>query len=242
MIKDIDADLHMPLEQNFQYYSTHEFHDKYIKDCFSAKSFSVLNCDFRSLSANFDTLAQMLSELYFSFLIISLTEIKIKENEVPVINTDIPGYHFTSQPSNSNALIYPFFTYVLVLWGCTYPSSLQCLFILQKRSIRIITLTKCYEHTSLIFKSLNTMKLPDLVTFQIAVFMKKFHNRLLPSVFDEFFTSANDIHDYNTRFSTNQTFGIPKVRTNYGIYDIRFQGAKVWNVIAKDLRKKLKRI
>ena len=99
-LNDIDADLHMPLEQNFQYYTSHEFHDNHhIKDCFSTKSFSVLNCSIRSLSANFNTLAQMLSELYFSFSIIGLTEIKIRKNEVPITNIDIPGYHFISQSS-----------------------------------------------------------------------------------------------------------------------------------------------
>ena len=103
-LQDIDADLHMPLEQNFQYYSTNKFHDNNsINDCLSAKSFSVLNCNIRSFSANFDALARMLSELYFPFSIIGLTEVKIKENEMPAINTDIPSYHFISQPSNSNA-------------------------------------------------------------------------------------------------------------------------------------------
>ena len=45
----------------------------------------------------------MLSELYFPFSIIGLTEVKIKENEMPAINTDISGYCFISQPSNSSA-------------------------------------------------------------------------------------------------------------------------------------------
>ena len=79
-LQAIDADLHMPLEQNFQYYSTHKFHDNNsINDCLSAKSFSVLNCNIRSLSANFDALAQMLSGLYFLFSKIGLTEVKIKK-------------------------------------------------------------------------------------------------------------------------------------------------------------------
>ena len=134
------------------------------------------------------------------------------------------------------ALIYPFLTYALIVWGCTYSSTLQSLFILQKRSIRIITFTKYYEHTSMLFKSLNIIKLIDLVTFHVAVFMKKFYNILLPSVYDDFFRSTSDVHDYNTRFSTSQTFGIPKARTNYGIFNIRFHGAKVCNSIADDVK------
>ena len=50
--------------------------------------------------------------------------------------------------------------------------------ITKKRSIRIITFTKYYEHTSMLFKSLNIMKLIDLVTFHVAVPMKKFYNKI----------------------------------------------------------------
>ena len=32
------------------------------------------------------------------------------------------------------------------------------------------------------------------------------------------------------------TYVIPKVRTNYGTFNIRFQGAKVWNDISDDLK------
>ncbi len=75
--------------------------------------------------------------------------------------------------------------------------------------------------------------------------MNKFHKKLLPAVFDDFFRPANTVHDYNTRFSSNQTFAIPKARTNYGIFNIRYQGAKVWNLIAEDVKslsfKELKR-
>ena len=80
------------------------------------------------------------------------------------------------------------------------------------------------------------MKSIDLATFHVAVFMKKFYNKLLPSVFDDFFRSASDVHDFNTRFSTSQIFGIPKARTNYGIFNIRFHETKVWNSIADDVK------
>ena len=84
--------------------------------------------------------------------------------------------------------------------------------------------TSYYEHTSPLFKSLNILKIHDLVSFHVAVFVKKFHDQLLPPV--------SCVHEYSTRFSVNQTFFTPKVRTNYGIFNIRFQGTKIWNSIA----------
>ena len=63
----------------------------------------------------------------------------------------------------------------------------------------------------------------------------KFHYQLLPSVFDTFFNPVSNIHRYNTRLSSRMTYAIPKARTNYGIFNTRFQDAKVWNDISDDI-------
>ena len=65
------------------------------------------------------------------------------------------------------ALIYPFLIYGITIWGNTYPSTLQHLYILQKKAIRIITFSKYDEHSSPLFKRLNIMKLHDLVSFHL---------------------------------------------------------------------------
>lgn len=57
----------------------------------------------RSLSANFDTLVNLLSELYFSFSVISISETNFKVDHDLITNINIPGYDFISQPSQSNA-------------------------------------------------------------------------------------------------------------------------------------------
>ena len=46
----------MPLDNNFGFYSTHDFHSNYgISECLlSDQSFSLINCSIKSLSANFD--------------------------------------------------------------------------------------------------------------------------------------------------------------------------------------------
>ena len=59
--------------------------------------------------------------------------------------------------------------------------------------------------------------------------MYKFHNKLLPSTFNYFFTRVSKIHNYNTRVASKQSFYLPKARTNYGNNKI-FQD-KLWNLI-----------
>ena len=102
---NVDADLHMPTDDNFSYLSTHDFHSNHdIAECFiNGQAFSVIHCNIRSLSANYDNLAHMLSELYFPFSIIGLTETKIKDDQTLIMNIDLPGYSFISQPTLSNA-------------------------------------------------------------------------------------------------------------------------------------------
>lgn len=76
----------MPFENNFCFYSTHDFPDNYdIKECLlSGQSFSLINCNIRSLSANHDKLSNVLSELDFPFSLIGVTEIKQKIDQPPI--------------------------------------------------------------------------------------------------------------------------------------------------------------
>ena len=62
---------------------------------------------------------------------------------------------------------------------------------------------------------------------------EKISDQLLPPVFDTFFKPVSCVHECSTRFSLNQAFFTPKVKTNYGIFSIRFQGTKIWNSIAE---------
>ena len=80
------------------------------------------------------------------------------------------------------------------------------------------------------------IKFFDEVTVHIAVFMYKFKNQLLPTNFNVFFTSIKETHNYNTRLSSRMTYALPKTRTNYGIFNIRYQGAKIWNAISDNIK------
>ena len=50
-LTNVDADLHMPTDDNFSYLSTPDFHSNHdITECFSnGQAFSVIHCNIRSL-------------------------------------------------------------------------------------------------------------------------------------------------------------------------------------------------
>ena len=42
---------------------------------------------------------------------------------------------------------------------------------------------------------------------------------------------CNQVHKYNTRSASKDNYLLPKVRTNYGKFSIRFSGPVIWNSI-----------
>ena len=75
------------------------------------------------------------------------------------------------------ALIYPFLTYAILVWGNAYETTLKRMFILHKKAVRIITFSKLDSYSTPIFKSLGLIKFFDVVLFQIAsIVMCKFHD------------------------------------------------------------------
>jgi len=127
--------------------------------------------------------------------------------------------------------------YGIIAWGNTYQTTLQLLYLLQKKVVRIITFSKFDEHSAPIFKHLNFIKIFDLVILKISIFMYKYNSKLLPCAFDSFFTSIDKVHGYNTRAASTKSFYLPKARTNYGKFNIKFQGPKIWNSIDDFLKK-----
>lgn len=70
------------------------------------------------------------------------------------------------------SLIYPFLTYGIHVWGLTFPSFLTQLFIIRKKkTIRIISFSEPKFHSEPLFKSLNLLKLNDVIELQILCFV-----------------------------------------------------------------------
>ena len=129
------------------------------------------------------------------------------------------------------SLIYPFLIYGVVIWGNTYLSSTNPLYILQKKVVRLINFSSFRDHTNSLFLKMKILKFHDLVFFNTAIFMYDYFNGFLPKFFNGFFTSVNQKHNYATRFASRLSYSVPLIRTNYGRFNIRYSGAVVWNEI-----------
>ena len=134
------------------------------------------------------------------------------------------------------SLIYPFLTYSLITWGTTYQTALLPLITLQKRAVRIITFSEYNCHSSPLFRKLKILKVIDLLYLYCALFMHDYYSNRLPLIFNDFFKSINKVHQYQTRLACKISYYLPKASTNYGKFNIRFFGAKVWNSIEESLK------
>ena len=77
------------------------------------------------------------------------------------------------------SLIYPFFTYGVYVWGLTFPTYLTQLFITQKKAIRI-SFSEPKSYSEPLFKSLNLLKLNDVIELQVLSFVNQWSCGLLP--------------------------------------------------------------
>ena len=68
--------------------------------------------------------------------------------------------------------------------------------------------------------------------------MYDYYSNRLPLIFDNFFKSINKVHQYQTRLASKISYYLPKARTNYGKFNMRFFGAKVWNSTDDSLKSK----
>ena len=59
---------------------------------------------------------------------------------------------------------------------------------------------------------------------------------LMPPDFSNYFTAVNKRHRYNTRLASRSSYTLPPIRTNYGKFSIKFQGAKIWNSLSVETK------
>ena len=122
------------------------------------------------------------------------------------------------------SFVYPLIFYCISVWGGTFKIHLKPLIILQKKAIRIINNVEYLAHTNELFMKNSILKLEDIHTLQIGVFM--FKNSNLPRF--------SVTHHHYTRQRTHSVSNFQRLTiTQHSIY---FIGPKLWNEIPLSIR------
>ena len=56
----------------------------------------------------------------------------------------------------------------------------------------------------------------NIFIFRLLQFSHQWHKKQLPSIFDNYFRYASDVHTYNTRYASKSNFYKARFRTNIG--------------------------
>ena len=126
-----------------------------------------------------------------------------------------------------NAHVLPHILYCIAIWGSTYSSHLQPLFILQKRAIRIITKAPFRETTQPLFKRTKILKLYDQIKLEVATYM--FNNK-----------NSQDFQRIINRYNTRQVgqLQLPRHDLTHFEHSLAYCGPKLWNALTNDLKNK----
>lgn len=132
------------------------------------------------------------------------------------------------------SLVYPYLSYCSIVWASNYIHRLHKLNLLLKRAIRVIARAPIRSHTSQLFAINKILKIDQINILQTSEFMYKYSNKLLPPVFDNYFTITSDTHSYSTR-QVELYRGVFS-RTNTRLFALRSMGPSTWNNIPISIR------
>ena len=136
-----------------------------------------------------------------------------------------------------NALFLSVIDYCCTVWGNTSKTNLQKLYKLQKRAGRVILGVDSTFSSRTVLISLNWLPIDFRITYFTAVMTYKALNNLAPSYLCNLFRPLIDMHDLNTRSTSDGNLYIPTFRTVMGQRSFAYRAAKIWNVIPPFIRK-----
>ena len=104
------------------------------------------------------------------------------------------------------ALIAPYLTYGLTVWGQACKSYLDTLLKLQKRALRFIYFSDHNGHAIPVYVDAYSLALKFVYYESIVNMMFDVRNRTAPSNIQDLFQHISNVHSYNTRSSASNNF------------------------------------
>ena len=98
-----------------------------------------------------------------------------------------------------HAMIEPYLSYCIIVWGGANPTTLYKLVTLQKRALRLLNRSSYLAHCEPLFKKSEILTLADMYRKEVALFMFKFKYNMLPECCKHFITTAAPVSLYNLR-------------------------------------------
>ena len=79
-----------------------------------------------------------------------------------------------------DSLFVPYLTYCSEIWGNTYKTNINCVYLLQKKVLRIVGNVDYRYYSNVLFKELRILKLFDSIELKTAMLMYKANKKSYP--------------------------------------------------------------
>ena len=119
-------------------------------------------------------------------------------------------------------------TYCIEVWGCASQTQLNCLFLLQKKILRIMNFSHYLAYTNPLFLSMEVLPLRKYFFYKVELIMYKYSLNLLPECIAHLYLRNDSIHEHNTR-------GCHELRVLPGAKSFSNISARIWNVLSNKI-------
>jgi hypothetical protein len=132
-------------------------------------------------------------------------------------------------------LIEPYINYCNLVWCLPVKTGhLDKIFRIQKKYCRLMTFSSFCAPSGPLFQQLRLSTIWNIYKLQLATYMYRIKNNLMPILDHHLFISGSSIHDHNTRHKND--LRKPFCRTTMRQNTICFQGPKLWNDLPDDIK------
>ena len=133
-----------------------------------------------------------------------------------------------------NAYLKSNLDYCSALFTTASKTTVNPIFILQKKAIRIICSSSYNEHTAILFKNEEILRYEDIMLFNKCKFMFDYKSNNLPKIFNNTWRLNSDLHNYPVR--NNSDFYLENVNKPYLIKFPLYQFPRAWNSLPEYLK------
>ena len=133
------------------------------------------------------------------------------------------------------ALIYSRIKYGIVVYGQAKASNMKRIQTLQNKLLKVLAGKKYRYSTDKLHNEFDLLKVSDITNQEVLTFVYNFFSNGLPGIFNNYFQTFSENHNYNTR---NASLRIRKIRRNneFGAKSIKNKGSDLWNNLNNNIK------
>ena len=133
-----------------------------------------------------------------------------------------------------DTMVHSHLSYCNIIWASASKSNLSKLHRLQKRALRLISLSPRLTPSAPLFYKRSRLNIFDIHLLQLSTFVYIVCNNTCANAFSNYFVVNNAVHCYNTRSSMDLHHAFS--RTGFRARSIKIQGPQYWNTIPPGIR------